>query len=504
MRISKIDNRINFTAGKVELYTDFDGTYCPAKHSSLHNPSKNGFMTEYCDRIDKFFKATEGDLHFNITTGRTFGEYESVSRLLKMRNFKLPFPETVITKDGSDRLVKNGTDNDFYEKGLFPYSLNNTYKAKENHIKELTNWDGDAIHREVRRLADKYKIRFVEGDTENSVFDYGERSLFSEGKLNPDEWKRLPSENGNILQHQTPIADYSLGARKDGKLKLNFIFSPDYGFCPERNGIYDSFMNDLKTYFSTKNIHHHIKWEPASNSNKYRISCSITPEFEHGELTKLYDSKEAVKKALKNNDIVIAAGDGSNDFEMLNPLKYLDKDYIKECEKNSTHKKFYNQDMHKTLKDLQKVYSKDNSDYIKTLRQELTDNGFLRKLEELPIYSIVINKKNTKLQPLIDTFSHIGKVITVESGKLDEGIKKAIQNHASVNKQFRESMSEKFHEFIFGTTKNSTGKYKILKITSATILASVFGYAGYKYLIKTKDAKNGNSTNSISSATQKE
>lgn len=83
MRITGLRDTINFTAGKVNLYSDFDGTYCPAKHSSLHNPTANEFMSEYCGRMDSFFKAATGDVHFNLTTGRTFGEYESISWLLK-------------------------------------------------------------------------------------------------------------------------------------------------------------------------------------------------------------------------------------------------------------------------------------------------------------------------------------------------------------------------------------------------------------------------------------
>ena len=201
MYIKCISSNVNFTAGKVDLYSDFDGTYCPARHLSLHDPAANSFMSEYCAKMDSFFKSTNGDIHFNVTTGRTFGEYESVSWLLKMRNFRLPFPETVITKDGSDRLLKNGSDIEFYEKGKFPFSYNTTSKEKENNIKKMSNWDGKAIYNELRRLADKYKIRFVEADSQNSVSDYGNRSFYSSGKLDPDEWKKLPRENGKIL-HQ--------------------------------------------------------------------------------------------------------------------------------------------------------------------------------------------------------------------------------------------------------------------------------------------------------------
>ena len=54
MKITNVIFNPVFTAGKVQLYSDFDGTYCPAKHSSLHNEGENGFMKEYCLNMDKF------------------------------------------------------------------------------------------------------------------------------------------------------------------------------------------------------------------------------------------------------------------------------------------------------------------------------------------------------------------------------------------------------------------------------------------------------------------
>ena len=495
MRVSGIENKIAFTAGKIDLYSDFDGTYCPARHCTLHNPNENSFMPEYCKRMNNFFSSTKGDVHFNITTGRTLGEYESISWLLKIRNFQLPFPETVITKDGSDRFVKQGQDKDFYEKNIFPFDYNAPLKDKEIHIKQLTNWDGDKIHSELKQLSDKYKIKLIEADSENSVSDYGEKSLFSNGKLNPDEWKKLPSDNGKILEHKTPIAEYILGSRKDGKLKFNLIFPPDYGYCPERNWIYDNLINDLKGFMQSEKINYQMEWETANQNNHYRISCSITPKIENGALTKLYDTKEALKKAIKSNDIVIAAGDGSNDFDMLNPLKYLDENFIKACEKKSSYKDFYRKDMNKKLEDLQKVYNGENSQYIKGLRKELTENGFLKKLEDLPIYSIVIKKKNTKLQALIDTFAHINKVIATDYGCLDEGVKRIIKIHASKNKKFKNAMSENLQKLVLGTKKKSTQNSSLKKIGLFTILTGIVGFAAYYYFDKTKGIQNANNAN---------
>lgn len=495
MRVSGINNKIGFTAGKVDLYSDFDGTYCPATHSSLHNPNANSFMSEYCNKMNKFLETTNGDIHFNITTGRTLGEYESISWLLKMRNFKLPFPETVITKDGSDRFAKIGSDDDFYVRNKFPFDYNIPQKDKELDIKRLTNWDGDKIHSEIKQLTDKYYIKFIEADSENSVSDYGKKSLFSKWKLNPDEWKKLPSENGKILEHKTPIAEYVLGSRNDGKLKFNLIFPPDYGFCPERNWIYDNFINDLEKYMQTQKIQYHIEWKPADQNNHHRVSCSITPKIENGALTKLYDTKKSLKQAIKNNDIVIAAGDGSNDFEMLNPLEYLDEDFIKTCENNSSHKDFYKKDMDKRLKDLQKVYSGENSPYINGLRQELTENGYLKKIEDLPIYGIVMKKKNTKLQSLIDTFSHINKIIVADFACLDDGVKKVIKIHAEKNKIFKNAMSENLQTLIFGAKKKSAENFSYIKALTGIILVGLLGYAGYRFIKKEKGNKDGNSTN---------
>ena len=42
--------------------------------------------------------------------------------------------------------------------------------------------------------------------------------------------------------------------------------------------------------------------------NHYRKSLTITPKINGDRLTKLFDTKEAVKDAIKNNDLVIVAG----------------------------------------------------------------------------------------------------------------------------------------------------------------------------------------------------
>ena len=465
MKIPSILSHVSFMAGQVSVYSDFDGTYCPASHASLHNPNENKFMPEYCSKIDKFLKATDKDLDFHITTGRTFGEYKAVVELLKERGFKLPLPQSFISKNGSDEFVRNGKSTDFYNNGIFPYIYEKPELSRESNIKNLTNWNGSGIKTYIRELAEKYKLGFVEADSEHSVRDYGENSLYSKGKLNPDEWRNLPQKDGQIAEHKIPIADLVMGARKDGNLKINLVFPPDYGYCNERNELYNNFLNDIKQYLNDRKVKYNLDWEIPSRYNHFRKHCNIVPLIEDKALTKLYDTKEALKKAIKNNDMVVVAGDGSNDFDMLNPLEYIDKESWNKYKKDSANKEFYEKSMFEKVKELKKMYDGKNP----KLEQELTKNGLLKKIEELPIYGIVVKNDSKELNLLAEVFSKSGKIISVENGELDIGIKKVIEQHANKNSNFKNNMSDKFKSFIFDSGSNTKEKTVIICGTLAVV-----------------------------------
>lgn len=462
---NSIPYKLNFMAGKVHVYSDFDKTYCPANHSSLHVEGENSFMEKYCSDMDNFLKSTESDLHFHITTGRTFGEFEAIFYLLKMRGFRLPLPESFIAKNGSDEYIKSGNGSNFYENGIFPYKYSEPNKLKENKIKQQTNWDGVKIKYFIKSLADRYKLRFIEADSENSVKDYGSNSLFSSGKLDPDEWKKLPSRDGKIEQHKNPIADYAMGSRKDGNLKINLIFSPDYGFCSERNFIYDNFVNEIKDYLKNNNVAYSMDWEVPSKYNHYRNHCNITPKINNNALTKLYDTKAAVKAAIKSNDMVVVAGDGSNDFDMLNPLEYIENDEWNKYRKNTRCKEFYDSDMHKKLLYIREAYEGKND----VLKQELESNGLIKQIKDMPLYSVIIKKENSSLNEIKDTFERFEKIIVVENGKIEKGIKSAIKKHATNKDSFKNSMSNKFRRYILGRTKK---KYYNMIIAATIALIS--------------------------------
>lgn len=487
MRITNITNCLNFTAGKVQVYSDFDGTYCPAKHSSIRDNHSDKFMEDYCTKMDKFFQNTENDVHFHITTGRTYSEYEAISQLLKKRGYKLPLPESFIAKNGSDEYLKQTNNSDFYQDGKFPFEYKKTNLQKEENIRKVTGWNGESIKNFVRNLAERYKLRFVETGSENSVRDYGEDSLFSKGKLNSDDWKKLPITNGKITYHEKPVVDYTLGARKDGNLKINLIFSPDYGYCGERNFIYDNFMNEIKGYLHKENIAYNMSWDIPNKHNHYRNHCNITPNIDGKALTKLYDTKEALKKAVIDNDIVVVAGDGSNDFEMLNPLEYFDKQEWDKFKKNSKYQEFYDSDMKNRLVKLKEALDGKNN----LLKQELETNGFIDHIKRMPLYSIVIKKDSSELKLLADVFGRFNKVVEVEKGELDKGIKEVIKYHSGVNKDFKTSMSDKLKKYILGSIKK---KSNIKPILISSIIG-ILGLLGTYYYTKNRKSKNENNIN---------
>lgn len=245
-------NNISFKAGKVEFFSDFDSTYCPVSHFSLmENDIPYSNFTEYCNNFRNFFNNTREGLKFHITTGRTFGSYQTVSELIKDRGFELPLPDTFIAKNGSDEYIKIGTDEDFYRRGLFPFCYDKTNVEKEIKLKELTGWDGPKIKAKLKELLKEQNFRIVEGDAENSVMDYGTKSLFYEGKLR--------YEVNEVSQGHK--ADWAVGLRNDGNCKIFVTYPPDMDIIPERKEVLRTInekMTDYEKSIGANKIHSYM------------------------------------------------------------------------------------------------------------------------------------------------------------------------------------------------------------------------------------------------------
>jgi len=443
-------NSVSFGTGNVNLYVDFDNTYCPVSHENLHNISalSSPKFVKYCSNFRQFLNNTRDGLKLHVTTGRTFGEFEAISRLIREKGFELPLPDTFIAKNGSDEYIKIGTDSDFYEKGIFPFSYDKTNIEKEKKIKDLTGWDGKKIKAKLKEIFAQYNLRIVEADSENSVYDYGDKSLFSPGKL-PDE--------RNKIFYGDSKADWSVGLRNDGNCKIFVTYPFDMNDCPERKNILDKIIKQINNYFKETNIktHSYIKQEKKECCGRpYMIFEPLVDEslqvstvkHENKGLNKLYDAKEALKKAIKDNDLVIVAGDSSNDFDMLNIFQYIDVPKIDVNDEIITNYHSYKKHPQTLVKRL---------DPENKLHQEL----IIKKLENLPIIGIVVKneRKREKLLPIVQAFgegSKYKKIIEVENGHLEDGIRQAIKMYAEKNPKYAKKLSPDLKKEIFGIVDN--------------------------------------------------
>ncbi len=451
MQVSCIDNgslknnKQAFKAGKVRVFSDFDKTFLPASHKDFarnYDEKFVNYLRGYFADFKSFLDRTREGLKFSITTGRSYGEFETMAEISRERKFGMPLPDTLIAKNGSDEYIKVGTDEEFYNGGYFPFDYNKTNKEKEENIQRLTGWHGPKIKERLKELFQSYNMRIVEADSEHGTYDYGARSLFSAGKL--------PDERGvNFIPPNK--ADWSVGFRKDGNCKIFVTYPYDMYVVDERANAYREMSKKIRNIFESIGI----KWENVEDeSGCHRNSCggrpwqSFSPRVNEGlqlasdnynkGLTKHYDIDEAIKVARQNNDLVIVAGDGSNDKVMLNPFLYL-HDEIMKCPECAL-----------------RGYSADRVGFLCELTEKHPE--LKKALDDLPFYGVVVKDVDgdSDLNHLIKALGsgENKKIIAVEHGHLQDGIKEAIRLYAEKNPKYKEKLSPDLVEEVLGGKKN--------------------------------------------------
>ena len=430
--INNINTQPRFKAGKVRVFSDFDRTFLP----SSHNDFKANFDIKYVNYIRDYFKnfkdflyRTKEGLKFTITTGRTFGEFQTMAEISRERKFGMPLPDTFIAKNGSDEYIRTGSDEDFYNGGEFPFKYDVTNKEKEENIKKLTGWDGPKIKERIKDLFRSYNLRIVEGDSEHSPGDYGSKSLFAPGKI--------PYETNKIF-HGTDKADWVIGFRNDGNCKIFITYPYDMYCVDERYKAYRYFEDEINKILHDE---FHIKDARGEGSRGgHNDNCGGRPwdiyepevieksaQYNHDRgLSKLYDTREAVKLAKQNNNLVIAAGDSSNDALMLNPGLYLND----ALEAYSQKHKF------------KPTWKTVPSQLIKMMDE---DPDLAKAFQELPFIGVIVkdDEKFSSLKDLADAFSKgkYKKIVVVEKGHLEDGIKEAIKLYSKQNPQYKKNLN---------------------------------------------------------------
>ncbi len=404
MKIVNINNSSQksvFKAGKVRVFSDFDKTFLPASHKDFTKNASGEFITKlskYFNDFKDFLEKTHQGLKFSITTGRTFGEFYLMAETARQKGIRMPLPDSLIVKNGSDEHIKVGMDSVFYDGGEFPFRYDVTNKNKENDIKKLTGWEGGKVKEIFNSVYKIHRLKMVEADTEHSKKDYGVHSLFH--------------PKNRLLDDRSIV-----GVRKDGNLKY-FAAFPD-GL--NGNNEYDTILKELSDKFHKNGINYTVIQERIQNN---RIYTAFEPKANiSGRLTKAYDTKEALKQAIKSEDLVIAAGDGSNDLEMLNPAMYL-YEIIED-------------------KDL-KLSLKDKLNKPKEFICLLNENPKLAEIyRKMPFIGILVKSKKYNNLEFFKPFceGEYKKLTVIEEGQLETGIKQAIKLYCRQNPDYAKKLS---------------------------------------------------------------
>ena len=304
------NNSISFKAGKTAVFTDFDKTYTPFSHVEMceqntlpEGSERRHLFNDYFQKIKDFSDTSKGKVLLTITTGRNLSEYKYVENKLKDKHLNYFAPDAIITKDGGDRFVRT---EDRWKKDT----------NKTEQIKNETNgWDSLRIKiaiKDIIRQEFKNPV-LIESGVNRTKDDYGDISL--EAQLDT-----LPKDKAQNYVSFTKDEDNAIEIAFSNNLPTERIKEKIEAYLKDNNikAVVKHYPNDYNG-FCPQIIDGHKEIIPGNK-------MFIKPAPEDKQITKLYDVKNALKNVVRNksNDLIIAAGDDSNDEEMLNPLNYLD------------------------------------------------------------------------------------------------------------------------------------------------------------------------------------
>lgn len=438
MNIEKIGvqtpkSQLSFKAGKVRVFSDFDRTFLPSSHKDFIYNFDDVFMNgmrKYFTDFKRFLDRTREGLKFTLTTGRSFGEFETMAEASRKRALGMPLPDTLIVKNGGDEHIKIGSDADYYAGGEFPFRYDVTNTEKEENIRRISGWDGGKILGKIKEIFISHNLRIAEADSVQSPIDYGARSIFSDGKLFYEDRQYFDA---------TYKSDWSVGFRKDGNTRLYIAYPYDMKSDPERVWILGELEKQINNVFDEVGV---VKGKIFKTEIHDPNKCGGRPcvtyepivddlvtnhiKYEYSEaLTKHYDINEALKVAKKNDDLVVVAGDEVNDELMLNPFYFLGDEL-------------------KNHKDFLSIVEGMRSPQ-KCVEQLEKYSELAKAFDELPFYGVIVKNESgtSALQNLIDAFGDgkYKKLVVVEYGHLQDGIKEAIKLHAQKNPKYKEKLS---------------------------------------------------------------
>lgn len=307
MRISPISlsnyKRISFKAGNTKLYTDFDGTFFPFPQDILvdERASKEfSIMNKMHERIKSFVSTAKDKFSLVITTGRSRNEMQYLFQYLTKPSSSFFLPKDFIFRDGLEEAqIAMETPNDLV---LTPVVIS----CEQEKNKELA--------KKIIRSVDK-NITILEPDINKSMKDYGKYSLEYQFRLLPVKRRKryvsvIAESNGLIEMVFSPNIDTKDYVKKFGEYYKKTQQKKQIQSIDSDSSFYVPFQEDDTPEYTYRKAN----------------TIFVKPMENNDLVNKLDKPKEQVRKIVEEqeDDLVIVAGDGSNDAQMLNPLNYVD------------------------------------------------------------------------------------------------------------------------------------------------------------------------------------
>lgn len=390
-------NNISFKAGITTLYSDFDGTYMPSRPDMLRkNPEVAVRFGAIYGKFKNFIDKGGNNFQFIITTGNTRSETNYLFGKAKENGYDIPLPDKLITCEGGDIFLR--------EQDSFPEHTKDLKKAEL--LENILCWDSNSIQQNLEKLASKLKN--VEGK-QAEIIKVG---------LNSREKDGVDISLEHFLK-TTPLSTF-VSFNKERNYQPYIAFSNDLNL--------KEVQKEVSQYFNRKGLNVEI----ISKETDYNLpeSCSksieIRPKALKGDytgktITKLIDTKAAVKKIVeeKSNDLIVVAGDGENDKEMLNIFNYVDLFGVTTPDK-SEYDNF--------------LKSKKNRDIVKKIPLVSVMAGYSPHLKLIREISSLLEKHG------LNKYIQVGYPY---SGNLLNGVKEAINIHSRGNEKFKKGLTPK-------------------------------------------------------------
>ncbi|MEW5821204.1 MAG: hypothetical protein AB1782_13510 [Cyanobacteriota bacterium] len=386
MHISKINkpfkqnfnDNVSFGQSKVHLWFDSDGTYFPDADQNILKPEKHNSenfkqLRKAFESLNQFIKKFTDEVELNITTGRNRGEYRHYLNLLKQSGLDWVVPSRLVIKNGGDVFLKskNAPNPDNKLESDWP-SVNHVDQKKIQEINKITNWDSSYIKSVILETLEEWDFPIVVAPS--GYGDYGSKSYL--------HFWNLVNERFN-----NPWVAF---VRQDGDLSSYIGLPPNNA----AKGVQDSIIEAIKNKLDSRKISYDLTFVDHDPENSNGPSIIIKPKINNKPLDKVYDVKKALERAIKENDLVIVAGNGSNDMSMLDPDSYSD----------------------------------------------------IAPPDKLPLISIIVGD-DKKLKTLLKKYPE--KVLEVDQYNLLNGVKEAIKKYAETCPDFKKTLNRKIAKDIY-------------------------------------------------------